>query len=220
MINPRASSSKARCTTSPARPVRAEEICGVEPAIEWALSRSRLYALEPIGIGTGLVERFSGYLMRLAEEHAVNTGGNLILRQEPPQSELFNQIIARSHEQIEKQSRSIQRRALAMLNENPVPSAREAARRLGVNRKYMNSCFPAIFRMFSELHQKCIAMRVGRLRQERIGDIRRIVANLQCHGPYPSQRLVTELLPPGPHLRWAEFSAACRDAKRFEVSRR
>lgn len=74
MISPRASSSKARCTTSPALPVRAEEICGMEPAIEWALSRSRLYALEPIGIGTGLVERLSGYLMRLAEEHAVNTG--------------------------------------------------------------------------------------------------------------------------------------------------
>src|SRR5271170_82194 len=106
-----------------------------------------------------------------------------------------------------------------MLNENPVPSASEAARRLGVNWTYMNSRFPDILRMFSEQHQKCIAIRVGRLRQKRIGDIRRIVADLRCHGPYPSQRLVAELLPPGPHLRWAEFSAACRDAKQLEVSR-
>lgn len=41
--------------------------------------RSRLYALEPIGIGTPLVESLSGYVARLADAHAVSVG-NLVLR--------------------------------------------------------------------------------------------------------------------------------------------
>lgn len=36
--------------------------------------RSRLYALEPIGIGTPFVESLSGYVARLAEAHAVSVG--------------------------------------------------------------------------------------------------------------------------------------------------
>jgi hypothetical protein len=34
-------------------------------------ARSRLYALMPIGIGTSLVESLIGYVVRLAEAHAV-----------------------------------------------------------------------------------------------------------------------------------------------------
>ena len=46
----------------------------------WSLSsppippRSRLYALEPIGVGTALVESLSGYVARLAEAHSVSVG--------------------------------------------------------------------------------------------------------------------------------------------------
>ena len=36
--------------------------------------RSRLYALEPIGIGTPFVESLSGYVARLADAHAVSVG--------------------------------------------------------------------------------------------------------------------------------------------------
>jgi AraC-like DNA-binding protein len=36
--------------------------------------RSRLYSLIPIGIGTAFVESLSGYLVRLAESHAVSVG--------------------------------------------------------------------------------------------------------------------------------------------------
>lgn len=36
--------------------------------------RSRLYCLEPIGLGTGWVESLSGYVSRLAEAHVVSTG--------------------------------------------------------------------------------------------------------------------------------------------------
>lgn len=36
--------------------------------------RSRLYSLEPIGIGTAWVESLTGYLARLAEAHAVSVG--------------------------------------------------------------------------------------------------------------------------------------------------
>jgi hypothetical protein len=34
-------------------------------------SRSRLYQLEPVGIGTPLVESLTGYISRLAEAHCV-----------------------------------------------------------------------------------------------------------------------------------------------------
>jgi len=37
-------------------------------------TRSRLYALEPIGIGTPFVESLSGYVARLADAHAVSVG--------------------------------------------------------------------------------------------------------------------------------------------------
>jgi transcriptional regulator with XRE-family HTH domain len=37
-------------------------------------SRSRLYQLEPVGIGTPLVESLTGYISRLAEAHCVNPG--------------------------------------------------------------------------------------------------------------------------------------------------
>lgn len=46
----------------------------------WSLSispfppRSALYALEPIGIGTALVESLSGYVARLAEAHSLSVG--------------------------------------------------------------------------------------------------------------------------------------------------
>jgi hypothetical protein len=36
--------------------------------------RSRLYALEPIGVGTPFVESLSGYVVRLADAHAVSVG--------------------------------------------------------------------------------------------------------------------------------------------------
>jgi hypothetical protein len=42
--------------------------------------RSRLYAVQPIGIGTPFVESLSGYLARLADAHAVSIG-NLVLRE-------------------------------------------------------------------------------------------------------------------------------------------
>ncbi len=53
----------------------------VQPLFDsWSLSsspippRSRLYSLEPIGIGTALVESLSGYVARLAEAHSVSVG--------------------------------------------------------------------------------------------------------------------------------------------------
>ena len=42
--------------------------------------RSRLYAIQPIGIGTPFAESLSGYLARLADAHAVSVG-NLVLRE-------------------------------------------------------------------------------------------------------------------------------------------
>src|SRR6266571_1317151 len=36
--------------------------------------RTVLYSIKPIGIGTALVESLTGYVARLAEEHAVSVG--------------------------------------------------------------------------------------------------------------------------------------------------
>jgi len=53
----------------------------MQPLFEsWSLSRppvpprSKLYSLEPIGVGTELVESLTGYVARLAEAHAVAVG--------------------------------------------------------------------------------------------------------------------------------------------------
>jgi hypothetical protein len=53
----------------------------MQPLLEsWSLSRpplpprSQLYSLEPIGIGTALVESLTGYVARLAEAHSVSVG--------------------------------------------------------------------------------------------------------------------------------------------------
>ena len=43
-------------------------------AVQPITARSRLYSLAPIGIGTAFVEGLSGYVMRLADAHAVSTG--------------------------------------------------------------------------------------------------------------------------------------------------
>lgn len=49
--------------------------------------RSRLYPLEPIGVGTPHVESLTGYIARLAETHCV-TPKDLIMREIiPPQSQ-------------------------------------------------------------------------------------------------------------------------------------
>ena len=40
----------------------------------WIPSRSRLYQLDPIGIGTPLVESLTGYIARLAEVHCIASG--------------------------------------------------------------------------------------------------------------------------------------------------
>jgi hypothetical protein len=42
--------------------------------------RSRLYSLEPIGIGSPFVESLSGYIARLADAHSVSVG-NLVGRE-------------------------------------------------------------------------------------------------------------------------------------------
>jgi hypothetical protein len=51
-----------------------------QPFESWSLSsppvppRSQLYSLQPIGIGTGMVESLTGYVARLAEAHSVSVG--------------------------------------------------------------------------------------------------------------------------------------------------
>lgn len=71
-----------------------------QPLFEsWTLSshpippRSRLYALEPVGVGTPLVESLSGYVARLAEAHSVSVGDlvGLVLSDIPnPQGALIS----------------------------------------------------------------------------------------------------------------------------------
>jgi AcrR family transcriptional regulator len=60
---------------------------------EWDVSipplppRSRLYRLEPIGIGTPYVESLTGYIARLAETHCVTPKDLVMLEIMPPQSQ-------------------------------------------------------------------------------------------------------------------------------------
>jgi hypothetical protein len=51
-----------------------------QPFKSWSLSsppvppRSRLYSLQPVGVGTSMVESLTGYVARLAEAHSVSVG--------------------------------------------------------------------------------------------------------------------------------------------------
>jgi len=57
--------------------------------------RSQLYALEPIGIGTAIVESLSGYVARLADAHSLSVGdivGRFLSRSQNP----YGAIIAQS----------------------------------------------------------------------------------------------------------------------------
>jgi TniQ len=51
-----------------------------QPFESWSLSsqpvppRSQLYSLQPVGVGTGMVESLTGYVARLAEAHSVSVG--------------------------------------------------------------------------------------------------------------------------------------------------
>ena len=56
--------------------------------------RSRLYNLEPVGIGTTEVESFSGYISRLAQEHLVSP--LVLIRNSVAQSEQLPQILAQN----------------------------------------------------------------------------------------------------------------------------
>jgi hypothetical protein len=73
--------------TRSVRPVRRMRMQVVFDAWDCTLPvlppRSRLYALEPIGIGTPFVESLSGYIARLADAHAVSVG-DLIGRELSP----------------------------------------------------------------------------------------------------------------------------------------
>gem|GEM_PF-2101130 len=56
--------------------------------------RSRLYNLEPVGIGTTEVESFSGYISRLAQEHLVSP--LVLIRNSVARSEQLPQILAQN----------------------------------------------------------------------------------------------------------------------------
>jgi len=51
-----------------------------QPFESWSLSsppvppRSQLYSLQPVGVGSGMVESLTGYVARLAEAHSVSVG--------------------------------------------------------------------------------------------------------------------------------------------------
>ena len=61
-----------------------------EPLEHWDLGippipkRSRLYALEPMAVGTALVESLTGYVARLAEAHCVSVADLLGIELSPP----------------------------------------------------------------------------------------------------------------------------------------
>lgn len=62
----------------PTDPNRLEDFKDMDLEILSIPGRSRLYRLEPIGVGTGDVESLTGYLTRLAHAHCVSTGKLLV----------------------------------------------------------------------------------------------------------------------------------------------
>jgi hypothetical protein len=73
IMNRRESNAKHQRLISSARPVRLQEDYEDSRSTLVVPPRSLLYAIDPMGIGTPLVESFTSYVMRVANEHDLTT---------------------------------------------------------------------------------------------------------------------------------------------------
>lgn len=127
--------------------------------------RSRLYSLEPIGIGTAFVESLTGYIARLAEAHAVSVGdlvgrelsrrmakGPLVIprRKRPHRtsahrfyvmSNTLNGVVESSRKWIDTLERATLRQGLSALTLSPLEGVVDDRRLLRPVRAWCPNCY-------------------------------------------------------------------------------
>src|SRR5437763_13323631 len=96
----------------------------------------------------------------------------------------------------------LERRAAAALSESPAPSLRDVCKRLGITVFFMNKYFPAVRQAIAEQHRRCASSTTAQRRERLFLDVRKIAADLQGRGFYPSVNKIVEGLPAGSCSEW------------------
>jgi AcrR family transcriptional regulator len=84
--------------------------------------------------------------------------------------------------------------AIMVNDENPPPSMREVARRLGYSVQVFNRHFPEMCRAISERYMAYRRRRRDETKRQICDEVRSAVLRLHAQGEYPSQRKVRNLL--------------------------
>ncbi len=205
--------------------------------------RSQLYALEPIGIGTAIVESLSGYVARLADAHSLSVGdivGRFLSRSQNPYGAIIAQSWKRQRAEghgfhacgyaingaSEKAMQALKRRSdleskfWAALEETPVPTVNALCRRLDITRWFIDQYFPDARNALAARHRQFASAETTRRREKLFQDVRDIAATLQRQGLYPSTNRIIDHLPPGSSREWVALNLAVDDAhKALGISR-
>jgi TniQ len=141
-----------------------------------------------------------------------------VLRAHEP--DLCDLLAKRYRYNVRKYRSDLKRAAKAALNENPIPSARDLCKRLGVTVWFMGKYFPSVLRMIAEKRRRVASENKKRRREKLFQDTYTIAAELQRRGEYPSENRIREELPEGSCTEWKTFSLATHAARQaLSISR-
>jgi hypothetical protein len=107
----------------------------------------------------------------------------------------------------------LERKAAAALSESPAPSLRNVCKRLGVTVFFMNKYFPGVRQAIAERHRRSASSTTAQRREKLFFDIRKIAADLQGRGFYPSVNKIVVRLPAGSCSEWKTISLAVRETR-------
>ena len=107
---------------------------------------------------------------------------------------LYHELAARSAQRRFRKREETKRILQVACAENPPPSGRVLAARLGSNRGYLKKIFPESWQLVLQRHAEYRKQEVLRKRVVFTERVQRIVANLLLAGKYPSRRRVLALM--------------------------
>jgi hypothetical protein len=138
------------------------------------------------------------------------SSSNVLRAHEP---ELCEQLSARHRAHLIECRADRERKATAALSESPSPSLRDVCKRLGITVFFMNKYFPAVRQAIAEQHRRCVSSTTAQRCERLFLDVRKIAADLQGRGFYPSVNKIVERLPAGSCSEWKTISLAVRETR-------
>ena len=89
----------------------------------------------------------------------------------------------------------------------------EMSASLGITVFFMNKYFPAVRQAIAEQHRRCASSTTAQRRERLFLDVRKIAADLQGRGFYPSVNKIVERLAAGSCREWKTISLAVRETR-------